>query len=66
MKNVILVLSLLISTVSVAIADPLPSWNNTGSKEAIVSFVERVTKEGSKDFVPPGQQIAVFDNDGTL
>jgi len=56
----------LISTVSVAIADPLPSWNNTGSKEAIVSFVERVTKEGSKDFVAPGQRIAVFDNDGTL
>ncbi len=49
-----------------AIADPLPSWNNTGSKEAIVSFVERVTKEGSKDFVAPGQRIAVFDNDGTL
>ena len=66
MKNVVLVLSLLIGTVSVAIADPLPSWNNTGSKEAIVSFVERVTKEGSKDFVPPGQRIAVFDNDGTL
>ena len=66
MKNVILSLSLLIGTVSVAIADPLPSWNNTGSKEAIVSFVERVTKEGSKDFVPPGQRIAVFDNDGTL
>jgi len=66
MKNVILVLSLLIGTVSVAIADPLPSWNNTGSKEAIVSFVERVTKEGSKDFVAPGQRIAVFDNDGTL
>ncbi len=56
----------MISTVSVAIADPLPSWNNTGSKEAIVSFVERVTKEGSKDFVAPGQRIAVFDNDGTL
>ena len=66
MKNVVLVLSLLIGTVSVAIADPLPSWNNTGSKEAIVSFVERVTKEGSKDFVAPGQRIAVFDNDGTL
>ena len=66
MKNVVLVLSLLIGTVSVAIADPLPSWNNTGSKEAIVSFVERVTKEGSKDFVPSDQRIAVFDNDGTL
>ena len=66
MKNVVLFLSLLIGTVSVAIAEPLPSWNNTGSKEAIVSFVERVTTEDSKDFVPLGQRIAVFDNDGTL
>jgi phosphoglycolate phosphatase-like HAD superfamily hydrolase len=66
MKNVILPLSLLIGTVSITIADPLPSWNNTRSKEAIVSFVERVTKEGSKDFVALGQRIAVFDNDGTL
>ena len=46
MKNVVLVLFLLIGTVSVAIADPLPSWNNTGSKNAIVSFIERVTKAG--------------------
>ena len=66
MKTIFLPLSLLIGTVSVAIADPLPSWNNTGSKEAIVSFVERVTKEDSKDFVPADQRIAVFDNDGTL
>jgi phosphoglycolate phosphatase-like HAD superfamily hydrolase len=47
-------------------ADPLPSWNNTAPKQAIVSFVEKVTKEGSTDFVPPAERIAVFDNDGTL
>lgn len=47
-------------------ADPLPSWNNGASKASIISFVERVTTPGSKDFVAPGERIAVFDNDGTL
>ena len=46
--------------------DPLPSWNKGPAKQAIVSFVQKVTKEGSKDFVPPAQRIATFDNDGTL
>ena len=35
-------------------------------KQSIVAFVERVTKEGSPDFVPVPERIAVFDNDGTL
>ena len=47
-------------------ADPLPSWNETASKKAIVAFVGRVTKEGGPDFVPPAERIATFDNDGTL
>ncbi len=47
-------------------ADPLPSWNDTPTKQAIVSFVERVTTAGSPDFVPPAERIATFDNDGTL
>src|SRR6266581_1176965 len=46
--------------------DPLPSWNDTAPKKAIVTFVERVTKEGSSDFVPIAERIATFDNDGTL
>jgi phosphoserine phosphatase len=46
--------------------DPLPSWNDTGPKAAIRDFVEKVTKEGSPDFVPEALRIAVFDNDGTL
>ena len=45
---------------------PLSSWNDTASKKAIAGFVERVTKNGSPDFVPPDQRIATFDNDGTL
>ncbi len=46
--------------------DPLPSWNDTAPKKAIVAFVEKVTKEGSPDFVPAPERIATFDNDGTL
>jgi phosphoglycolate phosphatase-like HAD superfamily hydrolase len=47
-------------------ADPLPSWNDTAPKKAIVAFVKRVTKEGSPDFVSVAERIATFDNDGTL
>lgn len=47
-------------------ADPLPSWNDTGSKQAIIAFVKKVTQKGSADFVAPSERIATFDNDGTL
>jgi len=47
-------------------ADPLPSWNQGPARQAIVAFVEAVTKPGGPDFVPPAERIAVFDNDGTL
>ena len=47
-------------------ADPLASWNDGPAKQAIVAFVERVTKEGTPDFVPPPERVATFDNDGTL
>jgi phosphoglycolate phosphatase-like HAD superfamily hydrolase len=46
--------------------DPLPSWNDTAPKRAIIAFVEKVAKEGSPDFVLTAERIAVFDNDGTL
>jgi len=46
--------------------ESLPSWNDTGTKQAIVTFVEQVTTAGSPDFVRPAERIAVFDNDGTL
>src|SRR6187397_1082344 len=49
-----------------AAQDPLPSWNDTGPKKAIIAFVARVTKPGTPDFVPVNQRIATFDNDGTL
>jgi len=46
--------------------DPLPSWNDGATKQAIVTFVARVTQQGGPDFVPPAERIATFDNDGTL
>jgi len=47
-------------------ADPLPSWNDGPAKARIVAFVRAVTDQGGKDYVPPAERIATFDNDGTL
>lgn len=55
-----------LSIVPVSAANPLPSWNDTAPRKAITAFVEKVTQEGSTDFVPPTERIAVFDNDGCL
>jgi phosphoglycolate phosphatase-like HAD superfamily hydrolase len=49
-----------------AAVDPLPSWDETASKQAIVDFVRRVTTDGGPDYVAPAERVAVFDNDGTL
>lgn len=46
--------------------DLLPSWNDDKTKQSIIDFVTKVTKEGTPDFVPVPERIAVFDNDGTL
>jgi len=46
--------------------DPLPSWNDRANKERIVNFVQAVTDPAGKDYVPPEDRIAVFDNDGCL
>jgi phosphoglycolate phosphatase-like HAD superfamily hydrolase len=47
-------------------SDPLPSWNDSGARQSIVAFVEKVTKPGSPDFVSVAERIATFDNDGCL
>jgi hypothetical protein len=44
----------------------LPSWNEGPSKQAVISFIEKTTTQGSADFIPVSERIAVFDNDGTL
>lgn len=46
-------------------AEPLPSWHDSKSKQAILDFVERVTTPGP-EFVPIPERIATFDNDGCL
>lgn len=46
--------------------DHLPSWNDTPSKQNIISFVQDVTNENSPNFIKAEDRIATFDNDGTL
>jgi hypothetical protein len=40
------------------ISNPLPSWNDGEAKRSIEAFVQRITKTGSKDFVPLAERIA--------
>jgi hypothetical protein len=46
--------------------DPLPSWNETVTKQKIIDFVQTVTDPNNKFYVKPEDRIASFDNDGTL
>src|SRR5881396_4237627 len=66
-RNKFVLLAIVIAGLTTAYAqDPLPSWNDGQAKKSITEFVDKVTKEGSPDFVPAEQRIATFDNDGTL
>ena len=64
--RILAVTALLISSLGSVHCQPLASWNDGPAKTAIMAFVKRVTDPASKDFVPPDQRIATFDNDGTL
>lgn len=65
--SAILLLAVCLAPAAAALdREPLPSWNNTAPKSAIIAFVTKVTTKGSPDFVPVPERIAVFDNDGTL
>lgn len=57
---------LAIAVQSAAATEPLPSWNDGANRQAIIDFVQKVTTEGSPEYVAPAERIAVFDNDGTL
>jgi hypothetical protein len=61
-----LVAILIVFAAAAAETDSLPSWNDGATKQAIVSFVQRVTDKDGKDYVLPEDRIATFDNDGTL
>jgi len=52
--------------VMVETIDPLPSWNDGATKEAILAYVNKVTTEGNDGFIPVSERVAVFDNDGNL
>lgn len=58
--------SLLFVAQASAQTDPLPSWNDRAAKASIVDFVKTTTTQGSPQFVPAGERIATFDQDGTL
>lgn len=45
---------------------PLRSWNDGPAKQAITSFVAKVTDKSGKSYVEPEDRIATFDQDGTL
>jgi hypothetical protein len=45
--------------------DPLPSWNDGAPKQAIISLVRSTTNPSDRDFIPPAERIATFDQDGT-
>jgi phosphoglycolate phosphatase-like HAD superfamily hydrolase len=47
-------------------ADPLASWNDGPAKQSVLDFVHATTDQSGKDFVPPENRIATFDQDGTL
>ena len=46
--------------------DPLPSWNEGKTKQAILDFMQDVTNANGANFVEIPDRIAVFDNDGNL
>ena len=66
LNKLIIVLSVVFTTNSLAQESPLPSWNDGKTKEAIIAFVQQVTDTSSPNFVPVNERIATFDNDGTL
>jgi len=66
-RLLILVFAMICATAgALQASDPLPSWNEGATKQAIIKFVEDVSIDGGPLFVPLEQRIAVFDNDGTL
>ena len=47
--------------------DPLSLWRDGApAKTALLEYLKSVTAEGSPDYIPPVERVAVFDFDGTL
>ena len=65
-RSLLGLVGLLFAHAALAADDPLPSWNDGATKQAIMGFVQKVTNKDGPDYVPAPERIAVFDNDGTL
>lgn len=65
MRSIVVAIALVLLP-SWSLADPLPSWNDTETKAAILDFVQATTMPGSDRYVDPAARIATFDNDGNL
>ena len=54
-------------TVAIDSNEAFSLWNEgTGAKKSLIDYISAVTTEGSADFIPVNDRIAVFDMDGTL
>ncbi len=51
------------ATAALAQEDPLPAWNDSAAKTAILDFVMAATDEGDADFIPVADRIATCDQD---
>ncbi len=56
-RIILAVLTLALATMAVHAGDPLPSWNDGAAKKNIMEFINRVTTEGSADFVPVPERM---------
>lgn len=64
--TILIVMGMTTGSTVYAETDPLPSWNNGATKQAIMEFVKTTTDPMDDGFVPVPERIATFDNDGTL
>ncbi|MEM8964010.1 MAG: HAD family hydrolase [Acidobacteriota bacterium] len=46
--------------------DPLSTWNDTATKQAILDFVAEVTQPDGPSYLPAESRLATFDFDGTI
>jgi len=66
LRSLLVLAAIIVPVAAAQAADPLPSWTDGPTKQAIETFVQKVTDQQGADYVPPADRIAVFDNDGNL